>query len=108
MTFTEKLILPLDVTVGLVVITQRKSFAMTHHEYYGSNIVFLKLSAGWQYNNASNSRQLQSERITKIKSYSFVSLHLKGKWRPRRSIIFGSWGAEEFGLIGSAEYTEVC
>ncbi|XP_029961254.1 aminopeptidase NAALADL1-like [Salarias fasciatus] len=29
-----------------------------------------------------------------------------GKWRPRRSIIFGSWGAEEFGLIGSAEYTE--
>lgn len=30
----------------------------------------------------------------------------QGKWRPRRSIIFGSWGAEEFGLIGSAEYTE--
>uniref|UniRef100_A0A673X9I4 Aminopeptidase NAALADL1 n=1 Tax=Salmo trutta TaxID=8032 RepID=A0A673X9I4_SALTR len=31
----------------------------------------------------------------------------QGKWRPRRSIIFGSWGAEEFGLIGSTEYTEV-
>uniref|UniRef100_A0A3Q1G5U0 N-acetylated alpha-linked acidic dipeptidase like 1 n=1 Tax=Acanthochromis polyacanthus TaxID=80966 RepID=A0A3Q1G5U0_9TELE len=31
----------------------------------------------------------------------------QGIWRPRRSIIFGSWGAEEFGLIGSAEYTEV-
>ncbi|TKS78414.1 N-acetylated-alpha-linked acidic dipeptidase-like protein [Collichthys lucidus] len=30
----------------------------------------------------------------------------QGLWRPRRSIIFGSWGAEEFGLIGSAEYTE--
>ncbi|XP_034547007.1 aminopeptidase NAALADL1 [Notolabrus celidotus] len=30
----------------------------------------------------------------------------QGKWRPRRSMIFGSWGAEEFGLIGSAEYTE--
>ncbi|CAJ1069175.1 aminopeptidase NAALADL1 [Xyrichtys novacula] len=30
----------------------------------------------------------------------------QGNWRPRRSIIFGSWGAEEFGLIGSAEYTE--
>ncbi|KAJ8005614.1 hypothetical protein DPEC_G00119770 [Dallia pectoralis] len=30
----------------------------------------------------------------------------QGKWRPRRSIIFGSWGAEEFGLIGSAEYSE--
>ncbi|XP_051001911.1 aminopeptidase NAALADL1 [Acomys russatus] len=30
----------------------------------------------------------------------------KGTWRPRRSIIFASWGAEEFGLIGSTEYTE--
>uniref|UniRef100_A0A8D3DI66 Aminopeptidase NAALADL1 n=1 Tax=Scophthalmus maximus TaxID=52904 RepID=A0A8D3DI66_SCOMX len=34
------------------------------------------------------------------------SLVQQGKWRPRRSMIFGSWGAEEFGLIGSAEYTE--
>ncbi|XP_077345074.1 aminopeptidase NAALADL1-like [Lithobates pipiens] len=30
----------------------------------------------------------------------------QGKWRPRRSIVFGSWGAEEFGLIGSTEFTE--
>ncbi|KAM6954157.1 aminopeptidase NAALADL1 [Aplochiton taeniatus] len=30
----------------------------------------------------------------------------QGTWRPRRSIIFGSWGAEEFGLIGSSEYAE--
>ncbi|XP_074087753.1 aminopeptidase NAALADL1 [Macrotis lagotis] len=30
----------------------------------------------------------------------------KGKWRPRRSIVFASWGAEEFGLIGSTEFTE--
>ncbi|XP_077570364.1 aminopeptidase NAALADL1 [Stigmatopora nigra] len=30
----------------------------------------------------------------------------QGKWRPRRSIIFASWGAEEFGLIGSTEFTE--
>lgn len=36
-----------------------------------------------------------------------LCLFMAGKWRPRRSIIFGSWGAEEFGLIGSAEYTEV-
>lgn len=34
-------------------------------------------------------------------------LSVAEQWRPRRSIIFGSWGAEEFGLIGSAEYTEV-
>uniref|UniRef100_A0A452TR65 Aminopeptidase NAALADL1 n=1 Tax=Ursus maritimus TaxID=29073 RepID=A0A452TR65_URSMA len=31
----------------------------------------------------------------------------KGTWRPRRSIVFASWGAEEFGLIGSTEFTEV-
>ncbi|CAN2388276.1 acidic dipeptidase-like, partial [Pristimantis euphronides] len=30
----------------------------------------------------------------------------EGKWRPRRTIIFGSWGAEEFGLIGSTEFAE--
>ncbi|XP_030074782.1 aminopeptidase NAALADL1 [Microcaecilia unicolor] len=30
----------------------------------------------------------------------------ENRWRPRRSIIFGSWGAEEFGLIGSTEFTE--
>merc|ERR1719400_1696355 len=31
---------------------------------------------------------------------------LKTGWRPRRTIIFLSWGAEEFGLTGSREFTE--
>ncbi|GFR95335.1 N-acetylated-alpha-linked acidic dipeptidase 2, partial [Elysia marginata] len=30
----------------------------------------------------------------------------QGKWKPRRSIIFCSWGAEEYGLIGSDEWVE--
>ncbi|XP_037002338.2 aminopeptidase NAALADL1 [Artibeus jamaicensis] len=30
----------------------------------------------------------------------------KGTWRPRRSVVLASWGAEEFGLIGSTEFTE--
>jgi hypothetical protein len=28
-------------------------------------------------------------------------------WRPKRSILFLSWGAEEYGLIGSTEWVEV-
>ncbi|PIK45156.1 hypothetical protein BSL78_17973, partial [Apostichopus japonicus] len=31
---------------------------------------------------------------------------LKTGWRPRRTIMFGSWGAEEYGLIGSNEWVE--
>ncbi len=31
---------------------------------------------------------------------------LKEGWRPRRSILFCSWGAEEFNLIGSTEWIE--
>ncbi|XP_071816862.1 putative N-acetylated-alpha-linked acidic dipeptidase [Apostichopus japonicus] len=31
---------------------------------------------------------------------------LKEGWRPRRTVMFGSWGAEEYGLIGSNEWVE--
>ena len=29
-------------------------------------------------------------------------------WRPRRTIVFGSWDSEEYGLHGSNEWVEVC
>uniref|UniRef100_A0A2C9LCG1 glutamate carboxypeptidase II n=1 Tax=Biomphalaria glabrata TaxID=6526 RepID=A0A2C9LCG1_BIOGL len=29
-----------------------------------------------------------------------------GRWKPRRSIMFCNWGAEEFGLVGSTEWVE--
>ena len=32
---------------------------------------------------------------------------MKTGWRPRRTVIFASWGAEEYGLIGSTEWVEV-
>ncbi|XP_075049255.1 putative N-acetylated-alpha-linked acidic dipeptidase [Mixophyes fleayi] len=35
-----------------------------------------------------------------------MSQLLKEGWRPRRSILFCSWGAEEYGLIGSTEGVE--
>ncbi|XP_023581137.1 glutamate carboxypeptidase 2 isoform X4 [Trichechus manatus latirostris] len=36
---------------------------------------------------------------------SFGELKKKG-WRPRRTIMFASWDAEEFGLLGSTEWAE--
>ena len=36
-----------------------------------------------------------------------LGVMLKQGWRPRRSIVFCSWGAEEYGLIGSTEWVEV-
>ena len=40
---------------------------------------------------------------------SRVLMHLKMSkgWKPKRSILFCSWGAEEYGLIGSVEWVEV-
>lgn len=36
---------------------------------------------------------------------TFASLTQQG-WQPRRSILFCSWGAEEFNLLGSTEWVE--
>ena len=36
-----------------------------------------------------------------------MNLKRSNVWSPRRSIIFLSWGAEEYGTIGSAEWVEV-
>uniref|UniRef100_A0A8D0GE81 Glutamate carboxypeptidase 2 n=1 Tax=Sphenodon punctatus TaxID=8508 RepID=A0A8D0GE81_SPHPU len=36
---------------------------------------------------------------------SFGKMVMEG-WRPRRTIIFASWDAEEFGLLGSTEWAE--
>ncbi|XP_077996989.1 N-acetylated-alpha-linked acidic dipeptidase 2-like [Glandiceps talaboti] len=37
---------------------------------------------------------------------AFQELITKHNWRPRRTIVFCSWGAEEYGLIGSTEWVE--
>src|SRR6218665_3048143 len=42
---------------------------------------------------------LESARI-------FGQLKKNKGWRPRRSIVFASWSAEEHGLIGSFEFVE--
>ncbi|KAG1693981.1 N-acetylated-alpha-linked acidic dipeptidase 2 [Nymphon striatum] len=37
---------------------------------------------------------------------AFGKLYKEGGWRPRRTIIFASWDAEEYGYVGSTEWTE--
>lgn len=36
----------------------------------------------------------------------FLQLHNETGWRPRRSLVFCAWGAEEFGVVGSLEWIE--
>ena len=36
-----------------------------------------------------------------------MRLKIDKSWRPKRSLVFLSWGAEEYGLIGSVEWVEV-
>uniref|UniRef100_H2Z2R7 glutamate carboxypeptidase II n=1 Tax=Ciona savignyi TaxID=51511 RepID=H2Z2R7_CIOSA len=38
-----------------------------------------------------------------VRGYSEM---VKQGWRPRRTLVFCSWGAEEYGLIGSTEWVE--
>ena len=40
-------------------------------------------------------------------SRAITSVMKRENWRPRRTIVFCSWGAEEHGLVGSFEFTEV-
>ena len=40
-------------------------------------------------------------------SRAITSVAKSSDWRPRRTILFCSWGAEEHGLLGSMEFTEV-
>lgn len=49
------------------------------------------------------------KRIITDSAISFsASLSNRGVgWRPRRTVIFASWDAEEFGLLGSTEWAEV-
>jgi len=37
---------------------------------------------------------------------AFAEVMRREKWRPRRSVVFCDWAAEEYGLIGSTEWIE--
>ncbi len=47
-----------------------------------------------------------SGTVAMLESVRGLGVLLRQGWRPRRTIIFGSWDAEEEGLVGSTEWAE--
>jgi N-acetylated-alpha-linked acidic dipeptidase len=57
---------------------------------------------GWVYGAVDPS----SGTAAMLEAVHGVGALLKHGWRPKRTIVFGSWDAEEEGLIGSTEWVE--
>lgn len=57
---------------------------------------------GWGPGAADN----VSGIVSVLESAKSVSDLIKKGWQPRRSIVFATWDAEEWGLVGSTEYVE--
>lgn len=47
-----------------------------------------------------------SGSIAMLEAAKGIGMMLSARWRPRRNIVFASWDAEEYGLIGSVEWVE--
>jgi N-acetylated-alpha-linked acidic dipeptidase len=41
-----------------------------------------------------------------VESARAIAEQLRAGWRPRRTLLFATWDAEEWGLVGSSEYVE--
>jgi N-acetylated-alpha-linked acidic dipeptidase len=57
---------------------------------------------GWGPGTADN----VSGTVSVLEAARAVAEQVKGGHRPRRTIVFATWDAEEWGLIGSSEYVE--
>ncbi len=47
-----------------------------------------------------------SGTVSVLESARAVAEQMRAGWKPRRTILFATWDAEEWGLIGSTEYVE--
>jgi N-acetylated-alpha-linked acidic dipeptidase len=47
-----------------------------------------------------------SGTVSILEAARAVSEQMKNGWRPRRTLVFATWDAEEWGLLGSTEYVE--
>ena len=47
-----------------------------------------------------------SGTVSVVEAARAVAAQMKSGWRPRRTLLFATWDAEEWGLVGSSEYVE--
>ena len=47
-----------------------------------------------------------SGTVSVVESARAVAAQMQTGWRPRRTLVFATWDAEEWGLVGSSEYVE--
>jgi N-acetylated-alpha-linked acidic dipeptidase len=47
-----------------------------------------------------------SGTVSVVEAARAIAAQMRAGWRPRRTMIFATWDAEEWGLIGSSEYVE--
>ena len=47
-----------------------------------------------------------SGTVSVVEAARAVAEQVRNGWRPRRTLVFATWDAEEWGLIGSSEYVE--
>jgi N-acetylated-alpha-linked acidic dipeptidase len=47
-----------------------------------------------------------SGTVSVVEAARAVAEQIKSGWRPRRTLLFATWDAEEWGLVGSTEYVE--
>jgi N-acetylated-alpha-linked acidic dipeptidase len=47
-----------------------------------------------------------SGTVSVLESARAVMAQMNAGWRPRRTMVFATWDAEEWGLVGSSEYVE--
>lgn len=47
-----------------------------------------------------------SGTVSVVEAARAVAAQMRAGWRPRRTLVFATWDAEEWGLVGSSEYAE--
>jgi len=57
---------------------------------------------GWGPGAADN----VSGTVSVLEAARSIAEEMKSGWRPKRTIVFATWDAEEWGLLGSTEYVE--